>query len=120
MDPTHISPWLLILTSAGVAAFVTSIVSFAAQFLERRSRRREVLLQKAMELAQARTDLAVRIAEKNGSQALLHDPVFSVNTYYRWLRHLLDHGDLPADAKQAERRSDEAQNVFDTLNSRAW
>ena len=93
-----ISTPLLILTSAGVAAFVSGLIAFVGQWLERRSRRRELLLAKAIELAVERTRFLTELAEKRGRPIDILDNAMLTEVYYQWLLHLLDHDELPSDA----------------------
>jgi len=93
------SPVFLVLTSAGVAALVSGLVTLLSQHLERRSRRNELLLSKALDLAITRTDRVLKIVDAApGSAATLYDDAFLAETYYRWFQHLLAHGKLPPDA----------------------
>lgn len=92
------SPIVLILTSAGVATFVTGIISAGSQWLERRSRRKELLLSKAIEMAFNRTELMRNIARVNNQEVELQDNVKVAEVYYQWLAHLFDEGELPPSA----------------------
>jgi hypothetical protein len=91
--------WPLILTSAGVGALVSSGVTLIGQYLERRARRKELLLSKAIELAEARTQLVLRLVEKTGKPGTFQDAVILAEGYYQWLLHLLSHGRLPDDPR---------------------
>lgn len=91
------SVWPLVLTSAAIAAIVSSGATLVGQAIERRSRRRELLLTKAIELARAKSERAVWIAERTGTSVRLQDDIVSAETYFRWLTHLFDKGILPAD-----------------------
>ena len=92
--------WSIVLTSAGIAALVSGLITLAGQAFERRSRRRELALGKALEMAIIRIDLAKEIAVKDGREAEFRDHVILAETYFRWMTHLLDEGELPADAHQ--------------------
>jgi hypothetical protein len=97
--------WLtLVLTSAAVGALASSVVTFVGQVLERRARRDELLLTKALEIAVHRTEMGVKIAEQTGVGLSVLDEVISAETYYRWLKSLLDTGKLPPDADQGRRQ----------------
>src|SRR5437870_9424124 len=85
-----------VVTSAAVGAVSAAIVNDIGQALERRSRRQEILLAKAVELAVERVRLVFEAAKSAGQDAGLVDPGVTCATYYRWLRHLLDTGE-PAD-----------------------
>lgn len=89
---------LLILTSAGVAALVSGLLTFAGQWLERRARRRELLLAKAIELSIERTRFLTDLAQKLGRDIEIQDNAMLAEVYYQWLLHLLDNDKLPVDA----------------------
>jgi hypothetical protein len=93
------SVWPVILTSAGVAALVSSVLGLLGQALERRARRQELLLAKAIELAQSRTDMVLRITEKSGQRTTFQDNAILAEGYYQWLSHLLNNGSLPNDPR---------------------
>ena len=97
MDAVGASYWPLILTSAGVGAIVSAGVTFIGQVLERGARRRELLLSKAIELAQRDNDRATHLWEKTGVPAKIQDDIVSAETYFKWLDHLWKHGSLPDD-----------------------
>jgi hypothetical protein len=90
---------MLVLTSAGVAAFVSGLITLVGQHLERRARREEILIQKALEIAVHRSGLALDVAKSTGVEASLYDEVINAATYYRWLKELLYKGVLPEDAQ---------------------
>jgi hypothetical protein len=96
--------WLTVLTSAAVGVLVSSFVALLGQYLERRARRDELLLTKAVEMAAERRKLAMEVAEKTGATASLLDDAIVAETYFRWLKKLLETGKLPPDADQGRRR----------------
>lgn len=55
-----------ILTSAVVAAAVASVFNLIGQIAERRARRKELILTKALELAKERREFILAVAEKSG------------------------------------------------------
>ena len=57
---------LLVLSSAAVGALVSSLLTLLGSALERKARRRELLLSKAIDLAINRTQIAMTVAEKTG------------------------------------------------------
>lgn len=91
-----------VITSAAVGAVAAAIVNVLGQALERRSRRRELLLAKAVELAVERVRFAFEVAKASNHKAALKDPGITCATYYKWLSHLLDKGELPSDAVHKE------------------
>ena len=98
--------WALVLTSAGVSAVVTTALGLLAQWFERQAKRREVLLKSAMDLARAKQELVMAVAEKvPGSSVKLRDQIMVVEDYYKALSHLLDHGSLPESLKAIEAES---------------
>ncbi len=104
--------WSVVLTSAGIAAFVSGIISLSGQALERRSRRRELALAKALEMASKQIDMTREVAAANRQQAAIMDHVLFASTYYKWLRHLLDAGELPPDAEKMRADSEREIREF--------
>lgn len=90
--------WAIVITSASVGAFASAGLTLISQTLERRSRRRELALSKAIEIAIERTELVRQIASQTGSQASFADHAALAETYFRWLVHLIEHDELPTDA----------------------
>jgi hypothetical protein len=99
MDATTISIWPLVLTSAGVAALVSAGATVIGQLLERRARRKELLLTKAIELAVRHTETSLEIAKRSGMTLRVQDDLVSAATYYKWLQSLWDTGELPDDPR---------------------
>jgi hypothetical protein len=100
-----VTVWLTVLTSAAVGVLVSGAVTLIGQYLERRARRDELLLAKAIDMATARRELAMQVAEKTGATASLIDDVINAETYFRWLKSLLETGKLPSDADKGRRKS---------------
>jgi len=91
--------WVAVLASAAVSAIISSCLTLLGQFLERRSRVGELLLTKALDLAAAKRETVMRVAEKNPYMtASIVDDAINAETYFRWLKSLLDSGKLPPDA----------------------
>jgi len=90
--------WAIVLTSAGVAALVSGAMTLVGQAIERRWRRRELALTKALEIATTRAELARVLASETKGKLELHDHVVVAERYYKWITHLLDTGELPPDA----------------------
>jgi hypothetical protein len=99
-----VNAWLTILTSAAVGVLVSGAVSLIGQYLERRARRDELLLTKACEMAVRRTDIALQVAQDADAGVSLLDDVTNAETYFRWLKSLLDTGELPPDADKGRRK----------------
>ena len=88
-----------IITSAAVGAVAGSAITFLGQWFERRSRQKELFLAKAIELAIERARYVHELAREQQIPAELGDPGVNCATYYCWLKHLFDTGELPADAQ---------------------
>jgi hypothetical protein len=87
-----------IVTSAAIGGVAGSAITFVGQILERKSRRKELLLAKSVELAIDRARFVYEAAEKQNVEADIADPAINCATYFRWLEHLLSKGKLPPDA----------------------
>ena len=100
-----------ILTSAAVAAVISSLMGLLGQKLERASRREELIFSSALEMARRRQDVLMKIVEQklasNDFGALIHDDVALAVQYHRWLTQLLDQGSLPSDAPTMPARADQ-------------
>jgi hypothetical protein len=90
--------WAIVVTSASVGALVSALVTALNQYFERRSRRRELAMSKALEAAEQATKIGLEVALKRGGGASFPDLLNLTETYYRWLMHLMDRGELPEDA----------------------
>ena len=89
-----------VLTSTLVAVVVSSLFGLLGQYLERRARRNELIFKKALDMAIARTEMAIKAAECSGTSLTLYDNVVLAETYYRWLKHLFSYHELPQEAKK--------------------
>lgn len=89
-----------VITSAAVATLVSAALTLLGQALERSARRKELLLAKAVEIAVERARFGLEIVKDTRQPAEFIDPAINAATYYKWLRHLLDKGQLPPDAKE--------------------
>lgn len=79
-------------------------MTLLGQYLERRARREELILQKAMEMAVQRREFVMEAINLTQKNATFSDDIFSVETYVRWLGSLLNRGKLPPDADQFRRK----------------
>jgi len=102
-DSTPLSPWATVLTSAAVGVLVSGVVTLIGQYLERRARRNELLLTKAIEVSIHRSNIATQLARDAGVKVSLVNEVINAETYFRWLKSLLDKGKLPPDADEGRR-----------------
>ncbi len=101
-----------IITSAAVGALSAAIITFIGQVLDRRARRKELLLSKAIELAMARREMIMRVVEQtSGTTAELWDDAVLSAEYFTVLKHLIEKGDLPAAFKAKVKKS--VPDVFD-------
>jgi len=98
-----------VLTSAAIGVLVSSVFTLLAQYLERRSRRNELLLTKALEMAIRKSDITLEAAKLSSRNVTLVDDVISAETYLRWLKSLLRSGNLPADADKGKRKTESTQ-----------
>ncbi|MGB9429645.1 MAG: hypothetical protein WCC11_07180 [Gammaproteobacteria bacterium] len=106
MDAQGISTfWLAILGSAAVGALVSAGITFIGQLLERRARRKELLLSKAIDLAFRCTDIGMKLAEKMGRPIEIQDDVMLAAVYFKELQYLIDKGDVTDEAKAIEERT---------------
>jgi hypothetical protein len=87
-----------IVTSAAIGGVVGSAITFVGQILELKSRRKELLLAKSVELAIDKARFVWQAAEKQGVEADISDPAINCATYFGWLEYLLDKGKPPPDA----------------------
>ncbi|MBP8708143.1 MAG: hypothetical protein KBH94_05440 [Caldisericia bacterium] len=95
------SPIAIVLTSSGVAALISGLITLLGQYLERRNRRDELIFTKALEMAYERSKMILDTKKTQpGIKVKLHDNIYLAETYYRWLNYLYSHGKLPDDAKE--------------------
>lgn len=87
--------WILIGTSAAIGALVSSVIAEIGKWRERKAKREELLLSKAIEMAHARFEHL--LAEEFSGKVMPEIEMTAM--YHRWLSHLLDKGKLPADYK---------------------
>lgn len=102
--------FIVIITSAAVGAVVSSVATIIGQWLDRSARRKELLLSKAIELAFARQELVMKVAEAAGGRATLNDAAALAAEYYQVLAHVMDKGDLPSFFKERGAASTKALN----------
>ncbi len=94
--------WQVVVTSAVVAAAVTGIINAVTQAMERRARRREILLAKAAELAVAQNQTITQMAAKSEEGATVRDVAVLTCAYYRELGKMLD-SNKPVELEREER-----------------
>lgn len=86
---------LIVLTSAVVGALVSSLMTLFGQYLERRSRREELVLSKAMELADQRIRTVLEVRKVTGRGIILPAHIVLVRAYYEELKWLIKKSKLP-------------------------
>lgn len=94
-----------IITSAAVGALASALVNLIGQAIERKARRKELLLTKAMELAFARRELLMKAVERTGQTVGLRDDVSVAADYFAELTSLLDKGRLSKTFREHETMS---------------
>jgi hypothetical protein len=87
------SPTVIVIVSAGIGALVSTVGQVVAQYLERKSRREELALTKANELAQSTYASGVEMM-RMGKSVKIYPQTMMVRDAYRMFAHLLDHGKL--------------------------
>ncbi len=90
-----------ILTSVVVSAVVASVFNIFGQAIERRSRNRELIFMKAVELALANREFIAMVADKTNCNATISDPVVYAEMYYSLLKELHDKGRLPSGRRES-------------------
>jgi len=94
-----------IITSAGIGALVSPLVTMLTQYHERRSRRQELLLSKAIDLAVLKVELIKQACDRSGGKATIRDHASIAADYYHDLQYLLDKGSLRPESLEVEARS---------------
>jgi len=97
--------WPAILASAGVAAFVSSGMGLLGQHLERNARRKELLLQQAVQLADLQQRLVFDVAKDSQRPAAIWDAAVMAAEYYHGLEDLLKTGRLGANLVSRHKES---------------
>jgi hypothetical protein len=94
-----------VITSAAVGAIIAAGINFLGQLLERRARRKELLIAKAIEIAIDRTRMALQMAKDFKMSAEIPDSAVNAVDYYRMLEHLWDTGKLHPDIEKNQEES---------------
>jgi hypothetical protein len=100
----------VVLTSAAVGALVSSLFTFVSQLLERRARRKELLMKTAADLATKALDAWIDHAKTSGRNVQI--PPLSFFTYYfhRQLSSLLQESKLTPE--EQTRYEDEEKRFY--------
>jgi|WetSurMetagenome_2_1015567.scaffolds.fasta_scaffold08675_2 hypothetical protein len=94
-----------IVTSAAVGAVVAAGINLIGQMLERRARRKEMLVAKAIELAIHRTDMILHLSKETGRGAEMIDSAVNAVGYYKLLDHLWRKGKLDPETEMNQEES---------------
>jgi hypothetical protein len=90
----------VILTSAAVSAIVSGLFTFVSQCLERRARRRELLLKTATDWAVKHLEQALQLGKDRGVRVQVPALGWLAQDYYNQLTTLLKRGTLPPEVQQ--------------------
>jgi len=99
MNAQNLPIWVYVIGSAAVGALVSAGITFLGQLLERRARRKELLLSKAIELSTERIRGGMRLAENMKMPVIVPDALTLAAVYFRDLKHLIETDELPAKSK---------------------
>jgi hypothetical protein len=101
-ESAQINIWILIVSSAAIGAVVSSVITELGRWRERRSRREELALTKAFEMAKSITDMSVELI-KLGKSVQIMPMNDTIATAYVTLKHILAHDRLdPAAQKEVD------------------
>jgi hypothetical protein len=100
MEPAQVNPWVLIGTSAAIGALVSSAIAEVGKWRERKTKREELLLTKAIEMAQVRFANMMTICKDTNTKANLQPEIEMAEDYHHYLKYLLERGTLPPDYKR--------------------
>lgn len=99
------SPLLIIITSASVGALISTSITLLGQYFERKSRRKELLLSKAIEMGLSKTEFAAKVAKDFHKTIILTDAVILAAAYYKELSVLLKTENLSKDFQERSRKN---------------
>jgi hypothetical protein len=101
-ESNQLSIWTLVISSAAVGAVVSSAITELGKWRERKSRREELALSKAFEMAQSITNTGVELI-KVGKRAQIMPMNETIAAAYVTLKHILAHEKLdPAAQKEVD------------------
>ncbi len=90
---------VVILGSAAVGALISNLFTVAAQWRERKSRREELALTKAVEMAYSQVTAMLDMFKETGQSGKIAPPLSMVEGCYKSLKHILDHDELDPETK---------------------
>jgi hypothetical protein len=98
MDRTQIL--IALLGSAAIGALVSSVITVFAQWRERKSRREELLLTKAIEMAHVRFANVMTVLKDTQQGGMLEPDLLMLKDYHKSLRYLMKHNELDPPTKE--------------------
>jgi hypothetical protein len=98
MDKTQIIT--LVLGSAAIGAFVSSIIGELGKWRERKSHKRELLLSTAVDLTYKERELVLKTLAAEGKSASLFPTIVTVRWYHKQLVALLETGKISDDMEK--------------------
>jgi hypothetical protein len=90
----------LILGSAAIGALVSSLITFFGAYLERQSRRKDLLMSKAIELAELHVKFLQQTATATGQKVTIYPYIAFVRWYHRQLTLLHSTDKISADLEK--------------------
>jgi hypothetical protein len=84
---------IAIVSAAGIGALTSSIITLLGQRLERKSRVKELLLAKSIEMAQTTTKLMFELGKELGG-GQLYPEIVTARWYHRQLKTLFEKGTI--------------------------
>lgn len=85
---------ITIITSAGIGAIVSTVITLISNYIAVKYKREEKLLDIAHKLAVDRREFVYKIAEQNKSDASFYDDALLIAEYYSNLKYLIKHNKL--------------------------
>jgi hypothetical protein len=84
-----------LISTAGFGSFMSFLFAFFGQWLERRSRVKELLLSKAIDMARDRIDFLAETSKQNRQDMIIESHLVYAGELYQDLAHLFKKGKLP-------------------------
>jgi hypothetical protein len=83
-----------VLVGGAGGAYVSSLISLWDKHLDRKVRRREIIFNKAFELAKDLTELTMKVAKEAGQTAVIAPTLYRAEKFYEEAESLFDTGKL--------------------------
>ena len=96
----------IVLTSAAVSAIVTGIFSFINTILERKSKKKELLMASAINLAESRAKMLIHFAVKRNLPIEISDHTFHAIDYFHLLKKGFENELSEEDIRNCSKYSD--------------